>query len=71
MNLRYTIIINWSNDDNCYVASCPDFGKYVTAHGDSYEEALKNMEEVLEECIRIKKEKGEEIPVPSLKVNVA
>ncbi|MEO1300464.1 MAG: type II toxin-antitoxin system HicB family antitoxin, partial [Cyanobacteria bacterium J06636_16] len=48
MTHRYSIVINWSEDDQIYVVSLPDFGPYAHTHGSTREDALKNAEEVLE-----------------------
>ena len=48
MKSRYSIIIQWSDEDECYIVSLPEFGKYARTHGDTYEEAVKNAQEVLE-----------------------
>ena len=50
MKSRYSILIQWSEEDNCYVVSIPEFTNYYqpVTHGDTYEEALKNAQEVLE-----------------------
>ena len=48
MNNQYSIIIQWSDEDQKYVVSLPEFGPYAHTHGNSYEEALKNGQEVLE-----------------------
>jgi predicted RNase H-like HicB family nuclease len=47
--LRYQMIIIWSDENNCYLVHFPDFPeqKYRT-HGDTYEEAARNGQEVLE-----------------------
>ena len=45
---RYTVVIQWSDEDRCYVATLPEWGPYCSAYGDSYEEAAKNAQEVLE-----------------------
>jgi len=45
---RYTAIIQWSDEDGCYVVSLPEWGPYCKTHGDTYEEAAKNAREVLE-----------------------
>ena len=47
---RYTVIIQWSSEDNCYVASLPEWAPRAIAgaHGATYEEAAKNAQEVLE-----------------------
>ena len=48
MNINYSILIQWSQEDDCYIASLPEFGPYAHTHGASYEVALKNAKEVLE-----------------------
>jgi predicted RNase H-like HicB family nuclease len=45
---RYTVVIQWSDEDQCYIASLPEWGPYCSAYGASYEEAAKNAQEVLE-----------------------
>ena len=45
---RYTVVIQWSDEDDCYVVSLPEWGPYCKTHGDTYEEAAKNAREVLE-----------------------
>ena len=48
MKSQYSILIQWSENDQCYVASFPEFGPYAKTHGGSYEEAFNNAQEVLE-----------------------
>ena len=68
-NLKYRIIIQWSDENNCFLVSLPDLSKeqkWVT-HGDSYEEALKNGLEVMEELIYIAETDGVKLPpIPQL-----
>jgi antitoxin HicB len=64
MNNQYTIIIQWSKEDNCYVVSLPEWGEYCHTHGDTYEEALKNAQEVIEMLIESYLEDGEPLPEP-------
>ena len=45
---RYTVIIQWSDEDQCYVVSLPEWGPYCKTHGATYEEAAKNAHDVLE-----------------------
>jgi len=61
--LRYPIIIHWSEEDNKFLATLPDF-PYCTTHGDSYEEALKNGKEVLELLIEGYIEDNQPLPQP-------
>jgi predicted RNase H-like HicB family nuclease len=46
--IRYTVIIQWSEEDHCYVVSLPEWGEGSKTHGATYEEAAKNAQEVLE-----------------------
>ena len=62
MKLRYSIIIQWSDEDQCYIVSLPEFGKYARTHGDTYEEAVKNAQEVLELLI----EDNNNLPQPNV-----
>jgi antitoxin HicB len=69
MQLPYTIVILWSDEDQCYLVHLPEFPtqKFHT-HGDTYEEALKNAQEVLELLIEEYQEDGKTLPQP-LSVN--
>ncbi|AHJ30362.1 type II toxin-antitoxin system HicB family antitoxin [Nodularia spumigena CS-584] len=64
MNYHYTIIIQWSNEDECFVVSLPEWGEFCHTHGDTYEEACKNAQEVLEMLIETALENGESLPEP-------
>jgi predicted RNase H-like HicB family nuclease len=64
MNSNYTIIIQWSEEDNCFVASLPEWGEFCHTHGDTYEEALKNAQEVLELLTESAIAEGEVLPKP-------
>lgn len=66
--MKYTIIIQWSKEDECYVVSLPDFTDVMQpcTHGDTYEEALKNAQEVLEMLISSYLENGQPIPEPQI-----
>ena len=64
MNHHYTIIIQWSDEDRCFVVSLPEWGEFCHTHGDTYEEALKNATEVLELLIESTIEEGKPLPKP-------
>lgn len=64
MNYQYQIIIQWSDEDKCYVVSLPEWGEYCHTHGDTYEEALKNAQEVIEMLIESYLEDDEPLPEP-------
>ena len=64
MKHQYSIIIQWSDEDEKYVVSLPEFGPYAHTHGDSYEEALKNGQEVLELLIEDYQVRNQKLPEP-------
>ncbi|MCH2244121.1 MAG: type II toxin-antitoxin system HicB family antitoxin [Crocosphaera sp.] len=61
---KYTILIQWSEEDQKYIVSLPEFGPYAHTHGDTYEEALKNAQEVLELLIEDYQANNKELPKP-------
>ncbi|KAM3102946.1 type II toxin-antitoxin system HicB family antitoxin [Phormidesmis sp. 146-12] len=64
MNSHYTVIIQWSNEDECYVVSLPEWGEFCHTHGDTYQEAMQNAHEVLELLIDSAIQNGEPLPEP-------
>jgi antitoxin HicB len=44
---KYSMIIQWSDEDGCYVVTLPEWGG-CHAHGQTYEEAARNGQEVLQ-----------------------
>ncbi|MCU0551127.1 MAG: type II toxin-antitoxin system HicB family antitoxin [Leptolyngbya sp. Prado105] len=64
--MKYTIIIQWSDEDQCYVVSLPDFKDVMqpVTHGETYEEALQNAQEVLELLVESAIAEGELLPEP-------
>ncbi len=41
MNLKYKMIIQWSEEENIYLVALPDFpGKQWATHGKTYEQAV-------------------------------
>ncbi|MGC1306403.1 MAG: type II toxin-antitoxin system HicB family antitoxin [Phormidesmis sp.] len=60
--LRYQMVIAWSDEDDCYLVHLPDFPEQTyRTHGDSYEEAARNGEEVLQLLLE---EEGSLLPKP-------
>jgi antitoxin HicB len=66
MNYHYSIIIQWSEEDRCFVVSLPEWGEFCHTHGNTYEEALKNAQKVLQLLIDSSIEEGETLPTPKL-----
>jgi predicted RNase H-like HicB family nuclease len=57
--MEYTVIIRRA-PDGFYIASCPLIPE-AHAQGESYEECVANIKEVLELCLEYRKERGEEV----------
>ena len=49
--MKYSILIQWSEKDQAYIALLPEWGEYARTHGESYKEALENAKEVLENLV--------------------
>ena len=66
--MRYTIIIQWSDADDAYVVTLPEWeetGEYfVRTHGDTYDEALRNGEALLADLIAQAQADGKPLPQP-------
>ncbi|GAX41175.1 hypothetical protein NIES4075_21440 [Tolypothrix sp. NIES-4075] len=64
--MKYTIVIKWSEEDECYVVLLPEFTNVMQpcTHGDTYEEAVKNAQELLEMLISSSLQDGELLPEP-------
>jgi predicted RNase H-like HicB family nuclease len=60
---RYEIILYWSNEDNAYIAEVPELA-WCAADGKTYQEALENVEVIIDEWIETAIEKGWPIPEP-------
>ena len=60
---EYTYRIEWSEDDHCHVARCLEFPS-LAAHGDTIEEALREIEYVVAESVKWMREAGEAAPKP-------
>ena len=61
--IRYEMIIYWSDDDQSYIVEVPELPGCM-ADGRTYEEAVKNAEEIIGEWIDVAKGLGRPIPQP-------
>jgi predicted RNase H-like HicB family nuclease len=69
MNLRYTMIIQWSEEDQLYLVQFPEFpGQKFITHGKTYREAAENGQEALEGLISVLQDNNQPLPVPSAPV---
>lgn len=61
--MRYTLVITWSEEDQAFIAEVPELAG-CAADGATYQEALANVEVVIQEWIETAKELGRPIPEP-------
>lgn len=61
--IRYEVIIYWSQDDQAFIAEVPELPG-CAADGQSYQEALANVETVIREWIETANELGRAVPEP-------
>jgi len=60
---KYTYRLEWSEEDQVYLARCLEFPS-LAAHGDTEEKALSEIKEVVNETVKWLKEEGEVVPQP-------
>ena len=60
---KYEVIIYWSKDDQAFIAEVPELPG-CAADGATYQEALANVETIIQEWIEAAKDLGRPIPEP-------
>jgi predicted RNase H-like HicB family nuclease len=60
---KYPIVVFWSDEDECWIADAPDL-KYCSAHGDTPEEAVRELATAMAAWIETVTERGEPLPEP-------
>ena len=66
---KYSILIQWSEEDNCYVTSVPDLPGCMS-DGKTPEEAIKNTQVIISEWIETAQELGRAIPQPHFSMTI-
>ena len=61
---HYSMVIQWSDEDEVYVVSLPEWGKYAQTHGTTYDEAVRSGREVLQMLIDSARTEGAPLPEP-------
>ena len=60
---KYEIIMYWSQEDQAFIAEVPELPG-CAADGSTYQQALANVEVVIQEWLETAKELGRSIPEP-------
>lgn len=71
MNYRYSLMIQWSDEDQLYLVTIPEFADLVMqpcTAGKSYEEAVMKAQEAIESYLMYCQEEGIAPPQPALSV---
>jgi predicted RNase H-like HicB family nuclease len=65
MNHRYTMVIQWSEEDKLYLVHLPEFPwqEFIT-HGSTYQEAAQNGQEALDGLIAVFQDNNQPLPEP-------
>jgi len=67
---RYEIIIYWSDEDQAFIAEVPELPG-CAADGNTYQEAVANVELIIQEWLETAKELGRAIPEPKGRLQYA
>jgi predicted RNase H-like HicB family nuclease len=66
----YEIILYWSSEDQAVIAEVPELPG-CAADGETYAEALNNVQSIIDEWIETAREMGRAIPIPKGRVTSA
>jgi len=61
---KYVKIVEWSDEDQCYVGSAPGL-IYGGCHGDNEKNVFDDLCQIVEEVIALYKEEGKPLPPPT------
>jgi predicted RNase H-like HicB family nuclease len=61
---QYVKIVEWSEEDRCFVGSCPGLF-YGGCHGDDEKAVFAELCELVEETIELYKKEGRPLPPPT------
>ena len=61
---KYVKLVEWSDEDNCYVGSCPGLW-YGGCHGDNELDVFRELCNIVEETIELYQADNKSLPVPT------
>jgi predicted RNase H-like HicB family nuclease len=61
---RYAKFVEWSEEDQCYVGSCPGL-MLGGCHGDNEMSVFKELCDIVGEVVQLYKDDGKELPPPT------
>ena len=63
MSIKYELIVYWSDADDAFIVEVPELPGCM-ADGQTYEQAVTNARQVIEEWIETARELGRPVPEP-------
>jgi predicted RNase H-like HicB family nuclease len=63
MSIKYELIVYWSDVDDAFIVEVPELPGCM-ADGETYEQAVANARQVIEEWIETARELGRPVPEP-------
>lgn len=67
---KYIKIVDWSDEDHCFVGQCPGIVG-PCCHGDNEAEVYAELCQIVDECIEIFKQDGRPLPSPTAGQGIA
>ena len=61
---RYVKIVEWSEEDGCYVGSSPGL-LYGGCHGDDEQQVFQELCQIVEETVALYRQEGKPLPPPT------
>jgi len=61
--MKYEVILYWSKEDQAFIAEVPELPGCM-ADGESYQQALENVEVIVQEWIGTARDLGRPVPEP-------
>lgn len=67
MTYRYSMVIQWSQEDQLFLVHLPEFPwQEFHTHGETYEEAARNGQEVIDNLVEMLIEEKQPLPEPRI-----
>ncbi|MCY3555815.1 MAG: hypothetical protein OXH56_10880 [Gemmatimonadetes bacterium] len=66
---RYIKIVEWSNEDECYIGYCPGIIG-PCCHGDEEIEVYRQLCQIVDEWLEIAQQENKELPPPTIGRNL-
>jgi len=60
---RYVKLVEWSDEDDCFIGSCPELF-YGGCHGDDAKAVFAELCDIVDETIEVYALEGKPLPVP-------